>query len=119
MTSRAYWWTVAIGGVAVALGLAVFGRIAEAKGFALGEAGTAVSLGGWKLLLGMMGRWNAESRVPKLAAAFVLLVFFCKLPLFLLAARCAYLVGEPAPGWFLWGLGWVYSALVGWAAIYR
>lgn len=104
--------------IATPITMLVFGP-KEALGFALGLAATALSLGGWKLLLGMMAKWDEPSRVPKLAAIFVLLVFFVKLPLFVVAVKAAYALGGPAPTWFLIGLAWVYSALVGWAAIFR
>jgi hypothetical protein len=55
----------------------------------------------------------AGPKGPKVATAFIVFAFFCKLPVFILLGLFTKRLGDPAPGCFLVGVGLVYSAVVG------
>jgi hypothetical protein len=103
---------------AVALAASFFwGGPTAAAGMALGLSGAGIGILGWWVVIRMMGRNvpTEESVKPWDGTNWVVLAFLFKLPIFFVLAFIARRVGGAAVPGFLWGLGLVYLALVGWA----
>jgi hypothetical protein len=88
-------------------------------GMAVGLCGTSFNLWAWWACIGLLSQVPEKHRFAKLASAFVVVAFFAKIPLLVALWLFAKHVGDPAPGFFLLGLGLVYSTLVGWSLASR
>ena len=81
-------------------------------GLAAGAFGAAAL---W-FLIQLIGTMSRGGKSPILGTILTILAFAAKLPVYMVAWRAVEAIGSPAPGWFLGGVGLVYSCLVGWAA---
>ena len=85
------------------------------EGFAIGLAAGAFGAAALWFLIQLIGTIARGGRSPALGTVLTLLAFAGKVPVYMVAWRIVQGVGDPAPGWFLAGVGLVYSCLVGWA----
>jgi len=62
-----------------------------------------------------IGRGGPDGPKPSLGSCLLVLVFFAKLPFYMILGMVAHAIGGGAPTCFLLGVGLVYCCLIGWA----
>lgn len=108
-------WVVAAMILALAAS-AFWGGQAGFLGMAMGLAATSITVGGWWLPIWVVGNRSRSDNPDGMQGTFwVVLTFLLKLPIFFILAFGARRIGGNAEPCFLWGLGLVYLALIGWA----
>ena len=101
------------------LGSWQFGGVTGIKGMGLGLTGTSISILGLWMVVRLCGVAAPSGASARIGAAFSVLVFLVKLPIFIFCGLMAHRVGGNAYLAFLIGLGLVYLALVGWSLANR
>lgn len=84
-------------------------------GMALGLATTAALFVGQWLGISLAGKEISQTQTSGRSGVFVAIGVLLSLPISVIGGQIAQMVGGAAPGYFLWGLGLVYFALIGWA----
>jgi hypothetical protein len=113
-------WKIAAGAAALALITAyAIGGLRAASGLSLGISGSLINLVAWWAVIGFATRTFATEKRAGLGGWFIALALFLKLPVFVAFWLLARKFGDPAPTWFMIGLGLVYSGAVGWSLAKR
>lgn len=89
-----------------------------ATGMACGIFGSILNIWGLRGIINLAGL-NRTEKGFRFGSFLIVLVFFMKLPVFVLLAKYTQSVGQPATAYFLGGIGLVYFALVGWSIAQR
>lgn len=100
--------------VAVVLGTALGGP-AGGFGMTIGLIGATFNLYILWRAIGFLGATTKISGADPRTAAWIVVAFFAKLPVYVMLGSYAHKVGGSAPTNFLFGVGLVYFFMVGWA----
>ena len=93
----------------------VFRGPSGAAGMALGVTGAGFSVSVLWLAIKQIGQVGAEGPKASFRSCLLVLVFFAKLPLYMILGMVAHAIGGGAPTCFLLGVALVYFCLIGWA----